>query len=227
MLLRLAHVSEGVVFNGFRFRLCLQFAVSVMGRAPFIELVLSLLGLESNELVREQASAAAEDLQSDRPTPAKRRRRPTVDNSRLKRRAEKMGLQVQPVVDETAVAATYMPGVRRCGICRQPGHKVQTCPIAKQQLAAASGDDKMLHNMYPGPSEDTHGGLDSGDGVGAAHSQSVVCDSSVDPSSGGLPLMGEPSAHAITLGTALDPTVMMHSVMAARGVRRGRRETGV
>lgn len=187
-----------------------------MGRSPFIELVLSLLGLESSELAREQASAAAESLQTDRPTPAKRRRRTHGDASRLKRRAEKLGLQVQSVVDESAAASTYMPGVRRCGICRLPGHKVQTCPIAKQQLAASHPDDKMLHSMYGSPGEGVHGGNMSGDGL----SHAMVSD--VEPTS----LLGESTPHTMAVGMGLDPA-MMHSMMAMRGMRRGRRETGV
>lgn len=136
-----------------------QAGLFLIGRAEFVTVVMGLLGLEVGDHTR--ARLAVEEA-IEKPVGVKRRRRAGGEVSRLRRRAERLGLEVQPAGEE---AAPPPPGLRRCGICRQPGHRVQTCPVAKQQLAT---EDKLLHAV--GYDEDeldgVEGGEEAGGGVG-------------------------------------------------------------
>ena len=168
----------------------LQAGISYFGRSQFVEMVMNLLGLEVGEHTRVRMHAS--DVVVDRPSASKRRRRMPSDG-RLKRRAAKVGLQVQPSGDDVEAP----PGVRRCGICRMPGHKVQTCPAAKQQLLGP--------NEYAGP--------DSGlVAAGAAGSEGLMMNYATADTMAPVGVLG-------------DEGTLVSSAVPGKGTKRGRMST--
>lgn len=210
--------------------------MAYVGRAHFVETVMNLLGLEVGDHTRARLSMS--DVVVDRTQNVKRRRRAPSEASRLKRRAAKAGLHVQPVDGGDVDVA---PGVRRCGICRMPGHKVQTCPAAKQQLLAL-GD-------YGSPS--TPQGLGNGDGTGTGTGlggeggmtggelpgmSGLAGIQGTGTGSGGMDVSGLQSVHQLpvlptadSLTTESDGGLPPHMMGAAgiKGAKRARKEARV
>jgi hypothetical protein len=143
-----------------------------------------LIGLEVGEHTSARMAASAH-LPVRAPIVAPRQaasQRSAMDNTgRLVKRARRAGLEVQPA-EGAPVGST--PGVRKCGICRQPGHRMQTCPVASEQkkdsfTALIPSTDTFEDGAALFPPHDTEGYEGSGSNilVGTGHSDGEALSS--------------------------------------------------
>lgn len=101
----------------------------------WVSSVLSLLGCPPLASTFPSPSSSSAASFPSAPRHASGRAHPLA---RVKRKALVVGLSLAPVVPPEDALPT--PGVRKCGICRLPGHRVQTCPMAKAQRSGGVGD---------------------------------------------------------------------------------------